>query len=177
MATSTRYVDDSSVIAGLDNMRERGRQMASVFRMLRRPMREDQQKHAEDEEGPDGAWPPLAASTREARDKRQKVFSVSKKGRRGKVTTTQFKARGVLGVLPELVSVKAVGFSVFARSTVQKIARAQHFGGPVGRGSVLPERPFLFVSESLARLAEQAVLDHVVSGWTGSYRRLRHTTG
>lgn len=144
----TRFVDHFSPKT-LDEMSRRSRQLSTLVRRFVKPMKEDQAEHADKEEGEDGSkWPALAAAT----SKHARYLTKSKR-QKGQRIVEVTKVEGMLGVLPEVTVVQARGFSLFARppSRLAHIAKAQHFGGAVGRGSVLPARSYIYVSEKLAR--------------------------
>lgn len=151
-------VEDRALVKSLDDKARRSKQLASVFRRLRPHMIEDQKQHAQREEGPDGAWAPRAPATRE----RKRVFRQTKK-KKGAVEATYFTVNGTLGALPELVVARATGFTVFVKSMV-RWASVHQEGGTVGRGSVIPARPFLWVSDELAQRAQKMIADFVMDG-------------
>lgn len=154
-------VDDRSVQQGLREVAKAGHDLADVFRRMRQPMRRDQAEHARAEAGPDGPWP-----ARKSRSRERKLYAKVRRRRGGASTAQVFRFNGLLGVLPDLIQVKAVGATVIARSPI-KWARAHADGATVGRGADLPERPFLWVSEDLAALASKMIGDHLSRAWKG----------
>lgn len=177
MRPRIKRVKDKPVLDGLDAMRAKGKQLAKVFSALREPMAADQAKHAQEQRGPEGSWAPLASATLKARGRRSHTFSAStsKRNRKNKTittTTTTFKASGILGVLPDLVKVQTKGGNSVVARAPKGIAAAHQFGDIVGRGSILPERPFVWVSPELGDVAAKAVLEYVISGWTGKVRKV-----
>lgn len=157
-------VDDSSVQAGFRDVRDAGRRLEAVFRKLRQPMRRDQADHAREEAGPDGPWP---ARTTKARTR--KMFAKVRRRKGQPAQAEVFRFTGLLGVLPDVIQVKAIGATVFARSPI-KWAKAHADGDVVGRGSTLPARPFLYVSEKLGELATEMIGDHLEDAWDGGGR-------
>ena len=144
-------VDDSTFQAGLKDVSKAGRNLSSVFRRLKTPMRRDQRDHAVQEDGPEGGWPPRKG------EKPAKRRAGKRKNRR---------ARAILGRLPNAIEIRSIGQTVFARSKV-KWARAHADGETVGRGAKLPARSFLWVSDELGALANQMIAEHLGKAWGG----------
>lgn len=163
----TRDIDE-----GFRDVIGRSKQLGDVFRALQRPMREDQADHADKEVGPNGPWPARSPATTKKHRSRGKMFAQAARGRKNKGQFTVFKSRSTLGVLPDLIQVKAEGFTVSAVSPVAW-APAHADGDTVGRGSVLPSRPFIWVSQELADTAANAILEYIGDGWAGKPRKVR----
>lgn len=156
---TTTQVDDRAFQRSMADIVARSRQLASLFRgPIRRRLVEDQADHAARERGPEGTWAPRAPATRE----RKRIFRKTSKSK-GAIKATYFAANGVLGALPELLQVRATGFSVYARSPI-RWAPSHQFGDTVGRGSVIPARPFVYVSVELAEWVERAIGAFVIDG-------------
>lgn len=155
-------VDDRDVRRGLLGLKRRGKNMRSVFVRLKKPFRDDIRGFQKRRMGPDGAWAPRAASTKE-RDKGAKTVGGKKGGKKGKRFRRRRK-RDLLGVLPKAVSIKTLNKGFRAEAKVPW-ASVHHDGGTVGNGAVLPARPFLFFSESFLDLAEREIGNSLELGW------------
>lgn len=154
-------VDDRDLQAGIRDVAKAAELLPRVFKRLVGDMRRDQQEHAQKEEGPDGTrWP---ARTSQATPK---LFAKAK--RKTKTQPARFeivKYGGLLGALPDMIQVRSLGLSVWARHPVAW-ATAHADGGVVGRGSRLPARPFLYVSQGLADRAVEMINDALHGAWT-----------
>lgn len=104
------------------------------------------------QQGPDGPWQSLAPSTRAGR--------ISKGGRSGKFTKRGLLKKRVQKTLSRILSRKLITgakikvepeqMSITANGKVNPgMSGAHQEGAIVGRGSKLPARPFLWVSDSL----------------------------
>jgi hypothetical protein len=149
-------VEDRFTGTTLEEISRRSKQLAQVFQRLREPLKKDQADHADKEEGPEGSWP-----ARKPTERRRVSLLVSKKRKKGKVETTVTEIKGLLGALPEVLQIRASRFQVWARSPV-RWASAQFHGGRVGRGSLLPPRPFVWVSPELAAHAAKMIADFAI---------------
>lgn len=98
-----------------------------AWKEARPVLRKDQREHAKKQEGPEGSWAPRAASTK------------ARAGRNG-------RARRMMGRLPTANRQKDERSRKIMSSTVAWSA-VQATGGRVGRGSRLPARVFLYVSD------------------------------
>lgn len=159
-------VDASDLVAHFDEVARRApERIAKIFASLRAPMRRDQREHADREEGPDGArWPARAASTAE------KVRIIRRAGRqKGQRTLRYTKIEGLLGTLPELTVVGAQRAAVFARPPTRMtfLADVHSWGAVAGRGAVIPSRPYIYVSEELARSALAKIASGVLEARKG----------
>jgi phage gpG-like protein len=141
-------LDDRETQALFRAMEKRGRAPGEAFRKIRPHMRKDQREHAARREGPESSWPRRAPSTiaKSAR---------SKTGRR--------IVRRPLGKLPSAVTYFANDRGAFAKSRVRWSGAHQH-GARIARGHVLPARPFLWISDSLTRIAGRLLADYVTGG-------------
>lgn len=126
-------VDIGDVEKGLDAMLKRAHQLEPAFEEIKEEMKADQKDHRENEAGPDGRWAARKAST----------IADAKAHHKGRLVP-----RKILGKLPTAVTYKALPLGVFGESRI-KWSEAQQEGGPVGRGAVLPARPFLWISDQL----------------------------
>lgn len=128
----------------------RERTTARVFRMLKDPLRLDQQQHAKEQVGPDGKWQARAASTMARRAEGKGHRSPAKPlGRLIAAVVYQATARGV-------TAASRVAWSL-----------AQQEGGNVGRGhkSKLPARPFLWISDQVLEVATEFFGDYFRDAW------------
>lgn len=115
--------------------------VVEVAKYLRQPLRLDQRNHARAQEGPDGPWAP-------------RKLQPGRKRKRG-------RARRLLGRLPTAIRVSVTGATVRAESKARPAMAAAHQDGPtrVGRGAIVPQRQYLWISDELLRAAEQALIE------------------
>lgn len=113
--------------------------VTAVAKALRGPVRQDQVNHARAQEGPEGPWP--ARAPRPGRR------------RRG-------RARRLLGRLPSAIRLSVTGATIRAESKARRaLASAHQYGARVGKGAVVPRRQYLWISDELLRIAEQALIE------------------
>jgi phage gpG-like protein len=161
-------VRDTEVQRGLDAMRGRGHLLGVVFRELRPVLRLDLREHAKFHAGPDGNWPPRAASTLAKIEKR--AAKVGRTRTRKTKDGTRIRTRNVtrmqnaLGSLPGSVRTKAGQRQLVAESPVAW-AGIHNEGGIAGHGSSIPARPFVFFSENFLGAAEREIGRFVFFGW------------
>lgn len=141
-------IDIGQVERGLDAIERRVRALGSVFKELKAPLRLDQRDHAKRREGPDSGWAPRSQATLD----RQRA------GRR--------RLRRPMGRLPTAVAYTATGTAVEARSRALWSGIHQE-GGVAGKGSRIPARPFLWVSESMLELARAKILETLLAAFGG----------
>jgi hypothetical protein len=164
MATT---VDISDVLRGLDAMKARGMDLRPVFSGVRKALKDDQAEHFQNAEGPDGPWQPRAAST-EARAAHQMLNATRRRGKlRGtRQRRSRANRRRPLG---RFRAVSAYRFIVTRQSLEMRPrgpwAGVHQFGGVVGKGSVIPARPFLWASDSLVDAFEHALVGHLRGAW------------
>lgn len=144
---------------GLDRMHRAGYDLRALFRSVRKELRADQKSHAKEQQGPDGAWPALAASTVQKRKAR-----AGKQGRtrRRKLNEATVKK---LGRLPGAYRIQ------ISRLSIKAIARPKwsgaHSGDRVGHGATLPDRTYLWASTQLLELVAARVLAYLGAAWEG----------
>lgn len=131
-------VRTGSVLRGLQALARMDN--AKVFRRCRPLVRADQRQHAAKQEGPDGAWPPLASSTKERRARMAKL---------GKTSKRKASSR-MLGRLP------GANRMDINRSRLRDMSRVRwsmihQEGGIAGHGARIPRRTFKWVSEPLQK--------------------------
>lgn len=141
-----RDIDMGEVERSFDAMIRRGRNLGQAFRVIKPEMRADQRDHARAGEGPEGAWEPLAQSTLEKRASMGRL------------------RRRPLGRLTAAVTYAASKDGVIARSKVPW-SGAHQDGAVVGRGSHLPARPFLWLSDKLISKAKEVIARVVEDAW------------
>lgn len=153
-------VDDSDVRSGLKRLQLAGKSLRPVFQRLKKPFKEDIRAHQRSKESPEGLWAPRAPSTK-ARDKHGKTSQL----RGGKTRKTKRRRRPrILGRLPTSVTTKQKPDAFIGESKIPW-AMAHQEGARVGRGSVLPARPFLFFSPGFLDQAEAEISEHLRKGW------------
>ncbi len=171
MASGTRYVSvkfhDREVRRAIQGLKKARGQVRKVMRDLREPLRTDLKAHADKERGPDGKWPPRAASS-VARDKKRTTVYREKRrrGRSGPMRETRSPRASLplLGKLPELVNVNTRLATLFAKAPIPW-AGAHNEGDTVGHGATLPAREFVFLSDPFLNLATEKITEFVHAGW------------
>lgn len=163
----TVHVDISKALKGFKGVRAKSKRLTAAFREIRKPMKADQRDHKKSKEGPEGKWEPLAPSTL-GRDRFARKVKSTKKGqtrttRKGRKRSSNAR---MLGRIPSAFSVRASSKGIVATARV-KYAAAHQEGGKVGRGSIIPARPFLWISRGLAQRAARIIEEHVAKGFTG----------
>ena len=151
MSSIKLTMDASSAVAGLDRMARQGKNLAKAFRILKPDLHADQRDHAARQAGPDGHWPARATGT----------SARMAKGRRYLGRQRRRLTRRPLGRLITAVTYSASNAGVFATSRVPWSGVHQN-GGKVGRGAVIPARPFLWLSDRIVARAVE-VLERTVA--------------
>ena len=147
-------INIADVLDGLAKLDRAARDQSPLFRALKRPMKDDQRNHQKLKMGPDGPWPARSKLTKErGRFKR--------KGASG-VTTRKRLAPNLLGKLSTSISLASSARNVIAASKIPWSMVHQE-GGKVGRGSVLPARPFMWMSEDFLKLATDQIGDRLLT--------------
>lgn len=149
----------NDVFNGLKQLEQVTRDLSPLYRALKKPLKNDQTNHQRTRTGPDGAWAPRSASTT-ARGRS------ARKGAKGKVVRKRI-AGNLLGKLPRAVKYEATGNFVRGTSRVAWGLVHQE-GGKAGRGSVIPARPFLWMSDTFLDLASNEVGDRLIVKYGGS---------
>lgn len=119
-----------------------------ALRKIRNHMRDDQRDHQKRRQGPGGKrWKRLAPSTREryARDGNRRNF-------------------GLLGRLPNSKKSRLDHASVELYSPV-KWSMAHQAGARVGRGAILPQRQFFWISAKLEKKAAEEIEKFYMAKW------------
>lgn len=145
------WFDDSDVVKRLEAAAAAGAALGPMWRDLKADMRADQLQHAKEQAGPDGKWPARAPSTIE------KLRTRSASGRRR-------RARRPLGKLPGSTTYTATSRSVLGISRVPW-SDVHQTGGRVGKGHILPARPYLWISDGLAEKVARAIEKRVMRGF------------
>lgn len=146
MITAILRLDD--VERGLVAMHQRG--LRPIMQVLKAPLKVDQLDHAQHQRGPEGAWPARAASTMREYAKPSNRRLLKKP----------------LGKLSTQVSYKTTSHSAIAESRVAW-SLAQQDGAVVGRGSKLPPRPFLWISDQMLELASTIMTGQLADAFGG----------
>lgn len=174
MSFSVR-VDLGDPMRGFAAMEDAAKRLRPAWAALRRPMRDDQRDHAKAQAGPAGKWPRNSPKTieraKQMRRGRRKAKARAKGTRKETVKFSnrkrrQFRASRLLGSLPNrAVQVRQMGADgLVAFSRVPWSAIHQE-GGRAGRGSRIPARPFLWLSDGFLSTAEKTIADHVAGGF------------
>jgi hypothetical protein len=149
-------VIDVKVVVKIGGVRDMFSRLAAVkvrevFKELRKPALIDQRQHDQAARGPDGRWPPLAASTLARRARMTKTKSGRKR-----------KPNKLLGRLPKAMQSIVNTRSLIVRSRV-KWSLAHQRGARVGNGAILPRRQFMWISDWLRRHAKEAFVRALVA--------------
>ncbi len=136
------------------------RVVREAMRLCRTALREDQKQHAQEQAGPEGAWP----------ERSHRTIARASRRRRGRTATGRRRSHRrpgrLLGRLPTAMDVKATAAGISAESRVDW-SLAQQEGATVGRGAILPARPFHWMSEEFLIVADRALLDGLDTAWAG----------
>lgn len=123
--------------------------LTPAWKDARKPILEDQKRHAREQAGPDGPW---AARS---------PFTIARMRARG-------SRRRPLGKLPRAVQVDMAPRSVRVKSR-SRFSKAHQPDGAgttrVGRGSVLPARPFLWASRQLLETVATIIAKRLGLNW------------
>lgn len=130
--------------------RLRPKDFRAVFKKLRKPMNKDQTEHRDQQRGPRGPWAPLAASTK---------ARYAREGKR--------RNRRILARLPNPRQSILSAEALIIRSRVRWSMAHQVGPTRVGRGSILPQRQFLWISKSLLKVARREFSRALWSRWRG----------
>lgn len=166
MATTDVNLDFGEVDRAIETMETRAKRLGPAFRELRKPFRADQVGHAKGEEGPSGKWParsPLTEARRRARNRNVRQTKAMKTIALRKATRRSTPKR-LLGRLPNAV-VYRIGELYIRATSRAKFGGAHQQGATVGRGSKLPQRMFLWLSDRLLSSARDVLGNYVVKGW------------
>lgn len=168
MSFSVR-VDLSQVTHDFASMEAAAAKLRPVWGSLRRPMRDDQRDHARKQAGPEGKWPKNSAATIERRQQakrgRRRAMKAAKTGKFNN-KRRQFRASKLMGSMPNrTVKVQTLGGD--GLQAISKVAWSgvHQEGGRVGRGSRIPARPFLWLSDGFKRAAVEALEKHIVGAF------------
>jgi len=163
---------DAKVRRGLELMEGRRKSLVRVFRKLRPVLRDELRAAADGQSSPEGSWPRRARSTEDKVEKRASTHTFTRKHKKPKigprrVETSTRKMTGLLGKLPETVATRTRGGMFAALIGESKIewAGVHNAGGVVGRGSVIPARPFVFLSPAFKQRAAIDISKFVAEGW------------
>lgn len=156
-------LDDREVRQGFRQMRRAGADLRPVLRQIRKPLRAELKEHAKSESGPDGAWPKRAPLD-ERRARKRSLKSVTK-GRGRKKRTEEVRMHQLLGKMPGLTTIRQRGQKLRAVNPIPWSA-AHNEGAVVGRGSVVPQREFVFMSDDFLDLADREITNYLIErGW------------
>jgi phage gpG-like protein len=150
-------VDDRDVQKGFDRMMSAAEKTRRFYNVMKPPVRSDIKQHGLDERGPDGPWP--------ARDP-DYVAGRTWKGRGGKSLKRRRKRapKQMLGKLTKSIRMRATREALIISSPISWAGIHQD-GGIAGRGSVIPERPFLYLSDDLVEQASSVYAAFVKSAF------------
>jgi hypothetical protein len=121
-----------------------------ALKRLRKPMHADQRDHRDKMRGPRGPWAPLASTTLER---------YAREGRR--------RNRRILGKLPNPRTTTITSSSLIMRSRVKWSMAHQNGPTRVGRGAILPQRQFMWISKQLRREARREFSRAMWARWLG----------
>lgn len=124
--------------------------LKQVYRKLRKPMHKDQREHRDAQRGPRGPWAPLASTT---------LARYAREGKR--------RNRRILAKLPNPRYTIVTSAMLRMRSRVKWSMAHQDGPTRVGRGSMLPQRQFLWISKQLRREAAREFRRALWARWLG----------
>jgi phage gpG-like protein len=162
-------LDLTEVDRALDLVGDRGKRLLPAFRDLRRPLRSDQKEHAKGERGPNGSWPPRSPVTearRKARNRGRRQTKAMKLIAPGKAKRRQSTPKRILGRLPAAV-IYTIGDKFIRGVSRVPWSGVHQQGGTVGRGSRIPARPFLWLSDRMLEVARATFAKYVLKSWKG----------
>lgn len=138
----------SGILASFARLRRTD--VRGALKKLRKPMHRDQRDHRDRQRGPRGPWAALAATTLER---------YAREGRR--------RNRRILGKLPNPKTTTVTAQALIVRSRVKW--SLSHQDGPtrVGRGSILPQRQFLWISREMLKEAKREFRRAMWRRWLG----------
>jgi phage gpG-like protein len=166
MGSSGTRSDLRSIKKAFKAMERAGENPKKVWRVVKKPMRDDQKEHMRAAEDSKGAkWKPLASSTVERR--------LSKGGRAGKHTKRGKLKKSAAKKLGKLLGNKLVSgskFKVSRRSikltqTKVKWAGIHQHGGRAGRGNQIPKREFFYISDDLLAKTARHIARHIATAF------------
>lgn len=138
----------NSIIAAIGRLQRLP--MTKIYKQLRKPMHVDQRDHRDKQRGPRGPWAPLAPSTK---------ARYAREGRR--------RNRRILARLPNARFTKITAAALIMRSRVKWSLAHQDGPTRVGRGSILPQRQFFWISKQLRRQAAREFRRAMWMRWRG----------
>ncbi len=142
------HVRIGGVLAVIERLRRTD--FTAVFRRLRKPMHKDMRHHRDMQRGPRGPWQPLAATTKER---------YAREGKR--------RNRRVLARLPNARKTIVTADALRMRSPVRWSLAHQDGPTRVGRGSLLPQRQFFWISKGLRAEARDMFKRALYERWRG----------
>lgn len=159
------HVDWREVSAALKDAKAAGKDLRPVWRVIRKPLLEDQRNHAKAQAGPDGSWASHSRSYTLRRRARPRVRVgpqlQRRRRRRRKVAPRRLR---MLGRLPLALRVLSTRNSVSAISRVAW-SGVHQTGGTVGRGRRVPKREFLWVGRGVLLYTVILLDKHVVEAF------------
>lgn len=159
------HVDWREVSAALKDAKAAGKNLKPVWKVIRRPLLEDQANHAKAQAGPDGGWPPHSRSyvlRRRARP-RVRVGPQLQRRRRNRRRIVQRKLR-MLGRLPKALRILATSNSISAISRVAW-SGVHQTGGMAGKGRRMPRREFLWIGRGVLLYTVILLDKHIVEAF------------
>lgn len=167
----TVKVDLGPANQSLAAMETAAKQLSPAWASLRRPMRDDQTDHAKKQAGPDGKWPKRSAKTEERarqfkRGGRKKMKAAKTKAKFTNKTKRQFRAGRLMGSLPNrTVKVQQLGKDGLMAASRVPWSGVHQDGGRVGRGSRVPARRFLWLSDGFKAKVTETIERHLVEAF------------
>jgi len=161
-------VDLRSLDKAIKRAARAGADLRPVWRELRRPLRKDQGAHIKEQKGPQGSsWPGLAASTKTKRlgalSRAGKAFTkkgaLRKAAKRkiGRVLSRRLVSGARIRAKPKEIKI----------TSIVKWAGVHQEGGRVGRGSQIPARPFMWISDELLAITKREMVKYLSLTWKG----------
>ena len=121
-----------------------------AFQRIRKPAHYDQRDHRDRQRGPQGPWPALAPTT---------LARYAREGKR--------RNRRILARLPNARRTTVTSRALTLRSPVRWSMAHQDGPTRVGRGSILPQRQFFWISKVLMATAKNEFQLQLLRKWLG----------
>ncbi len=146
-----------------------GADVRPALRKVRPAFRKDQREHMKNQESSTGGkWPKLAAATRAKRLKKGQFQFFTKRGKLKKSAKRKLD-RVLSAKLNAGAKIKIHAREINFRAR-PSWAGVHQKGGVVGRGSRVPKREFLWVSDPFLKVMAQRIAEHLIAA--GEKRRL-----
>lgn len=171
MADGFVQVDVRRVVSGLGRMSKAAKDLSKPFREFKPLLRQDLGQHYQFHLQPQGLWPPWSESYRKKMlAKPRMLLKKAKRPRKPLYMPGGFTVRGARRFQAMLGRLDSLNEWSISRVMLQVVsivpwAGIHQWGGVAGRGSRIPQRMYLWISEP--RMEELCVIlqRHVLLAW------------